>query len=91
MDGKGQTEVNIDANTRQWNLEPGAEYRFELDPGTSLAIKVSLIGGRMYRAAPACEIQQKKIQQLIRSVARVWTGGNFWCRASRGKHIFIWS
>lgn len=35
-----QIEVNVDANTRQWVLEPETEYRFELDPGTTLAIKV---------------------------------------------------
>ena len=27
--------------TREWVLEPETEYRFELDPGTTLAIKVS--------------------------------------------------
>jgi polyribonucleotide 5'-hydroxyl-kinase len=26
---------------KEWVLEPETEYRFELDPGTSLAIKVS--------------------------------------------------
>ncbi|KAG5645598.1 Cleavage polyadenylation factor subunit clp1 [Asterophora parasitica] len=26
--------------TKEWNLEPESEYRFELDPGTSLAIKL---------------------------------------------------
>jgi len=36
----GKTDVNVDANTRQWSLDPGAEYRFEIDPGTSLAIKL---------------------------------------------------
>ncbi|KAH9833021.1 Pre-mRNA cleavage complex II protein Clp1-domain-containing protein [Rhodofomes roseus] len=41
-DGKTyQTEVNIDVNTRQWNLEAGTEYRFELDPGTTVAIKLA--------------------------------------------------
>lgn len=25
---------------KEWKLEPETEYRFELDPGTSLAIKV---------------------------------------------------
>lgn len=28
------------AETKEWALEPETEYRFELDPGTSLAIKV---------------------------------------------------
>ncbi|RDB21156.1 mRNA cleavage and polyadenylation factor CLP1 [Hypsizygus marmoreus] len=28
------------ADTKEWNLEPETEYRFELDPGTSLAIKL---------------------------------------------------
>lgn len=26
--------------SKEWALEPETEYRFELDPGTSLAIKV---------------------------------------------------
>jgi polyribonucleotide 5'-hydroxyl-kinase len=26
--------------SREWTLDPETEYRFELDPGTSLAIKV---------------------------------------------------
>lgn len=26
--------------TKEWVLEPETEYRFELDPGTSLAIRV---------------------------------------------------
>ena len=29
------------AEPKEWALEPETEYRFELDPGTSLAIKVS--------------------------------------------------
>lgn len=29
-------------DTQQWELEPESEYRFELDPGASLAIKVHL-------------------------------------------------
>ena len=28
------------AEPKQWYLDPESEYRFELDPGTSLAIKV---------------------------------------------------
>ena len=28
------------AESKEWALEPETEYRFELDPGTSLAIKV---------------------------------------------------
>ncbi|PBK79118.1 hypothetical protein ARMGADRAFT_196123 [Armillaria gallica] len=27
------------AETKEWVLEPETEYRFELDPGTSLAVK----------------------------------------------------
>lgn len=29
--------------SKKWDLEPESEYRFELDPGTSLAIKVCLM------------------------------------------------
>ncbi|KAI0780453.1 Pre-mRNA cleavage complex II protein Clp1-domain-containing protein [Trametes elegans] len=31
---------NVDVHTKSWTLEPESEYRFELDPGTSLAIKL---------------------------------------------------
>ncbi|KAI0723768.1 Pre-mRNA cleavage complex II protein Clp1-domain-containing protein [Cerioporus squamosus] len=31
---------NVNVHTRQWTLQPESEYRFELDPGTSLAIKL---------------------------------------------------
>ncbi|KAI0950043.1 Cleavage polyadenylation factor subunit clp1 [Taiwanofungus camphoratus] len=43
LDSEGKphsSEINIGANTRQWVLDPDTEYRFELDPGTSLAIKL---------------------------------------------------
>ncbi|OBZ65730.1 mRNA cleavage and polyadenylation factor CLP1 [Grifola frondosa] len=41
VEGKrGDSEITVDANTRQWTLQPESEYRFELDPGTSLAIKL---------------------------------------------------
>lgn len=30
------------SDTKEWHLQPETEYRFELDPGTSLAIKVSI-------------------------------------------------
>lgn len=32
------------SNAREWALEAETEYRFELDPGTSLAIKVDSTG-----------------------------------------------
>ncbi|KAG6856453.1 Cleavage polyadenylation factor subunit clp1 [Tephrocybe sp. NHM501043] len=31
--------MSSEANRKEWDLEPESEYRFELDPGTSLAIK----------------------------------------------------
>lgn len=34
------TEEKSLAAVKEWHLEPEAEYRFELDPGTSLAIKL---------------------------------------------------
>ena len=30
-------------DTKQWVLDPETEYRFELDPGSSLTIKVCLL------------------------------------------------
>lgn len=34
--------VQTPVDAREWRLDPGTEYRFELDPETSLAIKVGL-------------------------------------------------
>jgi polyribonucleotide 5'-hydroxyl-kinase len=39
MSGQTEPERNH-IEPREWTLEPETEYRFELDPGTSLAIKV---------------------------------------------------
>ena len=35
-----ESEPKVDS--REWELDAESEYRFELDPGTSLAIKVRL-------------------------------------------------
>ncbi|KZT09713.1 uncharacterized protein LAESUDRAFT_810681 [Laetiporus sulphureus 93-53] len=44
LDSDGGTphpsELKVDGNTKQWVLEPETEYRFELDPGTTFAIKL---------------------------------------------------
>lgn len=34
------TSEENSVEVKEWILEPETEYRFELDPGTSLAIKV---------------------------------------------------
>ena len=34
--------MGTSGDTKEWVLEPETEYRFELDPGTTLAIKVSV-------------------------------------------------
>jgi polyribonucleotide 5'-hydroxyl-kinase len=34
------TSESKDVVKKEWKLDPETEYRFELDPGTSLAIKV---------------------------------------------------
>ena len=34
------TSEEISPDPKEWVLDPETEYRFELDPGTSLAIKV---------------------------------------------------
>ena len=34
------TSENVNVHTRQWTLQPESEYRFELDPNNTLAIKV---------------------------------------------------
>jgi polyribonucleotide 5'-hydroxyl-kinase len=35
-------ESDQKSTSKEWKLEPETEYRFELDPGTTLAIKVCL-------------------------------------------------
>lgn len=35
-----QESAMSENKSKEWALEPETEYRFELDPGTSLAIKV---------------------------------------------------
>ena len=39
----------IEAGSRRWDLESESEYRFELDAGTSLAIKVGFSCHRTHR------------------------------------------
>ncbi len=34
------TSEDVNVHTRQWALQAESEYRFELDPNTTLAIKV---------------------------------------------------
>lgn len=41
MSGQKESEGQR-AEPREWTLDAETEYRFELDPGTSLAIKVCL-------------------------------------------------
>ncbi|KAG2020160.1 cleavage/polyadenylation factor ia subunit Clp1p [Coprinopsis cinerea AmutBmut pab1-1] len=53
------------APSREWHLEPETEYRFELDPQTSLAIKLvrgraeifgaELVEGKTYLFAMECK------------------------------------
>jgi len=63
--------------TRQWTLEPETEYRFELDPGTSLAIKVSCNGPR------------DRWRWLIHPSAYSRKRRSFWSRASGRKTLSI--
>lgn len=51
------------SNTKEWVLEPETEYRFELDPGNFLAIKVrspSVSITRMCDDAQHCDFQVVK-------------------------------
>jgi hypothetical protein len=50
---------------KEWNLDPETEYRFELDPGTSLAVKVRLHTFHFY-------IGMTLTEQLIRGHAEVF-------------------
>ncbi|KZS88377.1 Clp1-domain-containing protein [Sistotremastrum niveocremeum HHB9708] len=61
MSEEGSTE----SQSKTWNLAPNTEYRFELDPGTSLAIKLAsgtaevfgseLAEGKIYTFASECK------------------------------------
>ena len=64
---------------KEWTLEPETEYRFELDVGTSLAIKVggihySWVGRQLDQEDPATE----------------WKRRNLWRRDSCRKDVSIW-
>ena len=42
-----ESSARVPGDVKEWTLDPGTEYRFELDPDTSLAIKV---GGNLWSA-----------------------------------------
>ena len=48
------TSENVNVHTRKWVLQAESEYRFELDPGTSLAIKVCPSVLRILSGVPFC-------------------------------------
>jgi polyribonucleotide 5'-hydroxyl-kinase len=54
--------------SKEWRLEPETEYRFELDPGTSLAVKVCL-DIYLSRSTPQSDFY---ILQLIHGQAEVF-------------------
>ncbi|KAG6331260.1 hypothetical protein ID866_7830 [Astraeus odoratus] len=71
------------AEPKEWVLEPETEYRFELDPGTSLAIKV-------------CRLLDYPLLALCLSAsqrsgtARSWKRRDVWRRARRREDISLW-
>lgn len=58
----------MSAEAKEWVLEPETEYRFELDPGTSVAVKVSTL-----------LILTRNANALINTLAHPWA-----CRGVRG-------
>jgi hypothetical protein len=63
-------------DTQAWVLEPESEYRFELDPGASLAIKV-----RYRLRSPLAFLTHSAPERQ---------GGNFWRRTSHGQILSLW-
>lgn len=45
--------TRVPEDVKEWVLDPGTEYRFELDPDTSLAIKV---GGNPWSTSPTIKV-----------------------------------
>lgn len=64
-------------STREWHLHPETEYRFELDPATSLAIKV-----------PSHHRRQRTAH--LDTSARPWSRRDIWRRARRRKVLSLW-
>ena len=52
-------------NTQEWVLKPESEYRFELDPGTALAIKVQ-------QFLPPAHSTSNILLQLIQGKAEIF-------------------
>ncbi|KAH9846088.1 Pre-mRNA cleavage complex II protein Clp1-domain-containing protein [Lenzites betulinus] len=70
MDRSGES---VNAHTKQWTLQPESEYRFELDPGTSLAIK--LVNG--YAEVFGAELAEGKTYlfgQECKAAVYTWQG-----------------
>jgi len=67
----------VEAAPRRWDLESESEYRFELDAGTSLAVKV---GFSWHWEAP--------LKSIITASRR--PSGDLWFRISGGENLSLW-
>ena len=79
------TAENVNVHTRQWHLQPESEYRFELDPRTTIAIKVRL-AANTYTLWPRATTPLKEDP-----LARQWPCGDIWGRARGGQNIPLWT
>jgi hypothetical protein len=78
MESEGKPTEN-----KEWVLDPETEYRFELDPGTSLAIKVcseALFVVAITQVFPSMRI----------CPAGTRASGGFWRRTCRRQTISLW-
>ncbi|KAI0748375.1 Pre-mRNA cleavage complex II protein Clp1-domain-containing protein [Daedaleopsis nitida] len=64
---------NLSVHTRQWTLQPESEYRFELDPGTSLAITLVNGNGEIFGAELA-EGKTYLFGQECKAAVFTWQG-----------------
>ncbi|KAI0332555.1 hypothetical protein GY45DRAFT_1320756 [Cubamyces sp. BRFM 1775] len=64
---------NVSVHTKQWTLQPTSEYRFELDPGTTLAIKL-VSGHAEIFGAEVAEGKTYLFGQECKAAVYTWQG-----------------
>ena len=73
------------AEPKQWYLDPESEYRFELDPGTSLAIKVRDVHF-LARSNP----ENMRLETMTSSSATRGLCRDIWIRIGRREDLSLW-
>lgn len=80
-------ENETKADSREWELDAETEYRFELDPGTSLAIKVRQILLMEFRRDH--QLLYSSFMEMQRFLAQSLPKASSTCLAPNAKHPFL--